>query len=338
MMAKDYYSVLEVSRTATPEEIKKAYRKLAMKWHPDKNPGDKKAEEKFKELSEAYEALSDPQKRDMYDQYGFTGSQQGRGGPGGFGQGGFGGAAGGFGQGGFNRGGPGGENFQDMFGDIFGDIFGPAAGRRGGFSGKGAPRKVRGADLRYTLNIALEDAALGVEKTISYIRNRANKEETAKLSVKVPAGVKHGQRLRLAGEGDGSPADGPAGDLFVIVNIQQHELFQREENDVVLNLPISYTQAILGASVEIPTLTNKVSLKIPPGSSSGQILRLKGKGFPKMGGYGAGDFLVRLIVDTPANLSSKEKELLSELAKTQTETPQVKAFHEKVNQILKGRK
>lgn len=328
-MAKDFYGTLGVDRKATGDEIKKAYRKLAMKFHPDKNPGDKKAEEKFKELSEAYEILSDPKKRDMYDQFGFVGNQPPPGGgPGGFGGGNPFGGGGPFG-------GMGGESFQDAFGDIFGDIFGGQQRRGpGGFNN----RRMRGADLRYTLNISFEDSALGTEKTVSFMRSRNGRDETAKLSVKVPAGVKHGQRLRLAGEGDGGPNSGPAGDLYVIVNVQDHELFRRQDDDVLLDLPVPFTDAILGATVEIPTLTNKVALKVPAGSYSGQILRLKGKGFPKSGGYGNGDMLIRLLVDTPANITGKEKELLQELAKTSRETPQVKAFQDKVNQMTRTKK
>jgi molecular chaperone DnaJ len=330
---KDYYSVLNVARNASAEEIKKAYRKLAMKYHPDKNPGDKKAEEKFKELSEAYEVLSDQKRRDMYDQFGFAGANQGFAGAGAGGQG-----FGGFGQGGFGPGGFGGfqqgeGDFQDIFGDIFGDIF---AGRAG--AGARGPRKQRGADLRYTLNITFEESALGTEKTIHFVRQRGGRDETARLAVKVPAGVKQGQRLRLAGEGDTGPQGGPAGDLFVIINVAEHSLFKREEDDVLLDLPISYVDAILGTQVEIPTLTTKVAVKVPPGTHSGQILRLKGKGFPKSGGFGSGDMLVRILVDTPETLSSKQKELLEELAKTNQETPLVKAFHEKVQQLLRTRR
>jgi molecular chaperone DnaJ len=330
-MAKDFYATLQVNRNASADEIKKSYRKLAMKFHPDKNPGDKKSEDKFKELSEAYEVLSNPKTRDMYDQFGFVGNQP----PPGGGAGGFGGG-GPFAGGPFGGGGPGGDSFQDAFGDIFGDIFGGPQGRRGGFSG--GQRRMRGADLRYTLNVSFEESSTGADKTISFIRTRTGRDETAKLSVKIPAGVKQGQRLRLAGEGDGGPNSGPPGDLFVIVNVQDHDLFQRNEDDVILELPIPFTDAILGSTVEVPTLTNKVALKIPPGSHSGQILRLKGKGFPKTGGYGNGDMLIKLLVDTPANIGAREKELLSELAKTTRDTPQVKAFQEKLNQLLRMKK
>lgn len=319
MAKKDFYSVLGVPRTAQPDELKKAYRKLAMKYHPDKNPGDKKAEETFKEITEAYEILSDPKKREMYDQYGFSGGQQGF--PGG--GGGFSGSAGGFDN----------ESFQDIFGDIFGDVF----GGRGGFRQSGA-RRSKGADLRYTLNISFEESATGTDKTVSFLRQRSGREETAKLSVKVPAGVKQGQRLKLGQEGDGGANGGPAGDLYVIVNIQEHAVFERNEDDVLLNLPISFVDAILGSEVEVPTLTGKALIKVPAGTASGKVFRLKGKGFPRIGGFGSGDMLVTVMVDTPSSLSSKQRELLEELAKTIEETPQVKSFKEKMNQVLRSRK
>jgi DnaJ-class molecular chaperone len=327
---KDYYSVLGVTRAAPADEIKKAYRKLAMKFHPDKNPGDKKAEEKFKELSEAYEVLSDQKRRDMYDQFGFAGSNQGFAGAGAGGPG-----AGGFGGfGGYSQQGENPQDFQDIFGDIFGDVFNTRAG--GGASRGG--RKQRGADLRYTLNIAFEEAALGCEKSIHFVRSRAGRDETARLAVKVPAGVKQGQRLRLAQEGDGSPNGGATGDLFVIVNVQDHALFKREDDDVVLDLPIHYVDAILGTEAEIPTLTSKVQIRIPMGTHSGQVLRLKGKGLPKVGGFGSGDMLVRILVDTPETLDSNQKELLEELAKTKQETPMVKTFQDKMDEMMRKRK
>jgi len=325
---KDYYATLNVARNASSDEIKKAYRKLAMKFHPDKNPGDKKSEETFKEITEAYEILSDTKKREMYDQFGFSGAGAGYAGAGAGGPGGFGGG-GGFG--GFQQGNP--EDFQDIFGDIFGDVF----GGRGGFRGGGA-RKQKGADLRYTLNISFEESALGGDKTISFIRQRAGKEDSARLSVKVPAGVKQGQRLKLAGEGDGGPNGGNPGDLYVIINVQEHALFQREDDDVLIDVPANYVDAILGSEIEIPTLTGRVALKIPAGTHSGQIFRLKGKGFPKSGGFGSGDMRIRILVDTPANLSGKQKELLQEIAKSADETPMVKSFKEKMNQMMRNRK
>jgi molecular chaperone DnaJ len=329
---KDFYATLNVSRNATPDEIKKSYRKLAMKYHPDKSPGDKKAEEKFKEMTEAYEVLSDPKKREMYDQFGFAGANPGFGGSGpgqgGFNQGptgGFGGFGGGFG----DRT----ESFNDIFGDIFGDMFSgprPGPGRPG--------RRQKGADLRYTLNISFEDSALGTEKTISFLRSRSGKEENARLSVKVPAGVNQGQRLKLSGEGDSGSHGGGNGDLYVIVNIQEHPFFKREGDDVILDLPVHFLDAILGSNVEVPTLSNKVSLKIPEGTHSGQVFRLKGRGFPHVGGFGTGDMLVRVLVDTPEQLSARQKELLEELAKSASDTPQVKAFKEKVQNLLRNKR
>lgn len=330
MAKKDFYSLLGVNRTVSAEELKKAYRKLAMQYHPDKNPGDKKAEEKFKEISEAYDTLSDPKKREMYDRFGHAGPQQG---PGGFGQGrGQGGFSGGF------TGGPFGDmdsdSFHDVFGDVFGDLFGQG-GARG--SGRGTRRANRGADLRYSLNISFEDSALGCERVITFIRTRGNKEDTAKLSVVVPAGVKQNQRLKLAGEGDSGPNGGPAGDLYVIINVQDHVLFKRHEDDVLLELPLKYYDAILGTQVEVPTLTGKALIKVPPGTHTGQSFRLKGKGFPKVGGFGSGDMLVKVVVDTPRNVTSKEKELLSELAKSGEDSPMVKSYNERVAQIMRGR-
>lgn len=341
---RDYYDVLGVTRTASPDELKKSFRKLAMQLHPDKNPGDKKAEERFKEVNEAYETLSDPQKRQMYDQFGHASSQagfrpgqnpfegfaRGAGGPGGF--------AGGFGGQGFGAQGPGAENFQDIFGDIFGDFFqgrarpgGPGAGPRG-------PSRNRGADLRYTLNISFEEAAAGAEKTISFIRQRGGKEETAKLAVNVPAGVKAGQRLKLRGEGDAAATGGSTGDLYVIINIQDHALFKRVENDVHMDLPVSFLDAVTGTTVEIPTLTGKASLKIPAGTPSGQIFRLKGKGFSSVGAAGGGDMLVRIVIDVPRDLTEEQRENLKKFSSTLKATPLVKSYQEKVDRIIKAKK
>jgi molecular chaperone DnaJ len=322
MSKQDYYSLLGVSRTATPEELKKAYRQLAMKWHPDKNPGNKQAEEKFKQISEAYDVLSDEKKRVAYDRFGPAGAQ------------GFGGA--GFGQGAAG-GAENGDPFQDMFSEVFGDIFGGSKGpsRGGGFRSE---RKSKGTDLRYSLNLTLEEAAQGCEKQIQFSRLRNSKEENTKLMVSVPAGVRQGQRLKLREEGDSSSSGGLAGDLYVVINIQEHGLFVRQENDCLMDLPISFTDAMLGTSVEIPTLLGKAQLKIPIGTHSGQVFRLKGKGFTKVGGFGSGDMLVKIVVDTPSQLSVEEKNLVEKLAQSIGETPMVKIFKEKSNQYLRTKK
>lgn len=343
---RDYYEVLGVPRTATPDDMKKAFRKLAMQFHPDKNPGDKKAEEKFKEVNEAYETLSDPQKRQMFDQFGHAGAQAGfRPGPGGPFGGAAGGPFGGFGQGGF--GGPGGgagpENMQDIFGDIFSDFFSGRGGRQGaggpGAAGAGRGQaRGRGADLRYTLNISFEEAAVGTEKTISFIRQRSGKEENARLQVTVPAGVKAGQRLKLRGEGDASPNGGGVGDLYVIVNISEHPLFKRVENDIHLDLPLGFIDAILGTTIEIPTLTGKASLKIPAGTHSGQMFRLKGKGFAPVSGSATGDMLVRVAIDVPSEITDEQRELLRKLHQSIKPSPLVKAYQDKVDRILKTKK
>jgi molecular chaperone DnaJ len=325
---QDYYSLLGVSRTATAEEIKKAYRRLAMQFHPDKNQGNKSAEEKFKQITEAYEVLSDDQKRAGYDKFGHAGAQGFGGTPGGpFGGGGFGGFK--------NGGSASGDPFQDIFGEVFGDIFG--GGRTGGgFSTK--QRASKGADLRYTLNLSLEEGAQGCEKNIQFIRVRSNIEENAKLIVTVPAGVKQGQRLKLRGEGDGGTNNGPSGDLFVVINVQDHPLFKREGNDCIVELPVTFASVILGAQVEIPTLTGKATLKIPPGTHSGQTFRLRGKGFTKVGSFGAGDMLVKVTVDTPEEVTAEQKELVEKLNQLIGETPMVRSFREKMSNYLRMKK
>jgi molecular chaperone DnaJ len=281
--------------------------------------------------------LSDTKKREAYDQFGFAGQNFGGGG----GAGGFSGdpfgPGGPFAGGGFRSGGAGnagGENFQDIFGDMFGDIFGARPGGGGGPRAQRRPAK--GADLRYSLSITLEESAVGTEKTIHFARQNKNKEENRKLTVTVPAGVREGQRLKLSGEGD--ITTGGAGDLFVIINLQEHPLFRRQDYDVLLDLPVSYINAILGTSIEVPTLTGKSEIRIPPGTHTGQNLRLKGKGFPKSGGYGNGDMLIRVLVDTPENISGKQKEHLEELAKLADDTPLVKSFKDKTAHLLRNRK
>lgn len=335
MGKRDYYSILEVSRSASLEDIKKAYRKLALKFHPDKNPGNRQAEDRFKEVNEAYEVLRDPKKRQMYDQFGHVGAHaggfQGQG-PFGKGFGGFKDFGGDFG-GGFAGTDP--ESFQDVFNDFFGDVF--SGRRRGPAGGAAGFEQNRGADLRYTLSITLEEAAKGCEKTISFVRRRGGKEETAKLSITVPSGVRNGQRLKLRGEGDAVGKPGDAGDLYVIVNCQEHPLFRREENNILMDLPISFVDAIVGTQIEIPTLLGKASLRVPPGTHPGQLFRLKNKGFPDIGGYGHGDMLVKVIVDIPSDLSEEDQKAVGQLKHLTQKSPLVVEFLNNVKKVMKSR-
>ncbi|MCB0347780.1 MAG: DnaJ domain-containing protein [Bdellovibrionales bacterium] len=301
-MAKDdYYKVLGVSKSATDDDLKKAYRKLAMKYHPDKNPGDKSAEDMFKKVSEAYDVLRDPERRKLYDQFGHSDPRASgaRGNP-------FKGA-------GFDQNFQGfhdfyqertAESFQDMFQEMFGDIF-----------GGGKPRKQRGSDLKYTIHVGFEEAARGCKKTISFIRRRGGKEDAAKLEITIPSGVKDGQRLKLAREGDGGASGGEPGDLYVVVSIREHPLFRRSGNDIYYDLPISIVQAIMGATISIPTLTGSAQISIPPGTPSGKNLRLKGKGFTPVSGGQTGDLYIKVLIDAPSSIGSKAKSLLLELEK-----------------------
>lgn len=320
MSKKDFYSVLGVERSATADEIKKAYRKLALQYHPDKNPGNKKAEEKFKEITEAYEVLSDANKRKSYDQFGATGFQDFSG----FGAGGFEGFRN---YGGFQQGNP--ENFQDIFGEVFGDFF----------SGKTrTKRPSRGADLRYTLSISLEEAASGCEKAIHFIRQKGSQNDSAKLSVHVPAGVKEHQKLKLAGEGDIPLSGGTPGDLYVIISIAPHPFFTREENDIHIEVPVSFTDALLGGQIEVPTLSGKSLVKIPPGTTSGQVFRLKSKGLPRLGGFGSGDMLVKVQLVTPGRLTQEERELVEKLAQKIGEPESVEEYKKKLADFMRTRK
>ncbi|WP_207064029.1 molecular chaperone DnaJ [Motiliproteus sp. SC1-56] len=348
MSKRDYYEVLGVSRDASDRDIKKAYRRMAMKYHPDRNPGDKESEDRFKELSEAYEVLSDSQKKAAYDQYGHAGVD-GQAGPGG---------AGGFGAGGFG----------DIFGDVFGDIFGGAAGGGGRRS-----RVHRGADLRYNLELDLEEAVRGVEKQIRIptlvackrcdgsgtkagskpqscgtcggigqvrmqqgffsvqqtcpachgegtvikdpcpdCRGQGRVQESKTLSVKIPPGVDTGDRIRLAGEGEAGVHGGPAGDLFVQVAVREHPIFERDGRNLFCEVPISFVDAALGGELEVPTLDGRVKLKVPEETQSGRLFRLRGKGVTPVRGGAPGDLMCRVLVETPVNLSKRQKELLRE--------------------------
>jgi molecular chaperone DnaJ len=344
---KDYYEVLGVNKDASEEEIKKAYRKLAMKYHPDRNPDNPKAEEQFKEAKEAYEMLSDSQKRAAYDQYGHAGVDPSMGG----GAGGFGGAG-----------------FADAFGDIFGDIFG--GGARGQRS-----NVYRGADLRYNMEISLEDAAKGTETKIripvqakcepcngtgaksgktpvtcttcgghGQVRmqqgffsvqqtcpkchgagqmikdedkcpscNGAGRTKQNKtLSVKIPAGVDEGDRIRLSGEGEAGVNGGPTGDLYVVVHLKPHQIFQRDGGNLHCEMPISFTTAALGGEIEVPTLDGSAKMKIPAETQTGGVFRLRGKGIKPLRSSEHGDLMVHVVVETPVKLTTRQKELLRE--------------------------
>lgn len=352
MSKRDYYEVLGVSKTASDAEIKSAYRKLALKYHPDKNPGDTEAEEKFKEAAEAYSVLSDQNQRAKYDRYGHAGVGSSA-------------ASAGYGAGGF-------PGFEDILSDLFGfnDIFG----------GSRRSRSVqRGADLRYDLEITLEEAAQGVKKkidiprlescvscqgsgatpgtnlstcptcngvgqvryqqgffsvsrTCSYCRGigkiikdpckdcngegRVARERS--LELKIPAGVDSGARLRVQGEGEAGIGGGPAGDLYVVIAVQEHPLFERQGNNLYSNATISFTQAALGDEITVPTLDGKEKLKIPEGTQTGTVFRLKDHGMPALGGRGRGDLFVTVTVQTPTKLTREQRRLFEELARLQT--------------------
>ncbi|SHH28042.1 molecular chaperone DnaJ [Hydrocarboniphaga daqingensis] len=342
MSKRDYYEVLGVSRQATDDELKKAYRRLAMKLHPDRNPGDASAEEKFKEANEAYEVLTDPNKRVLYDEHGHEGLQRG-------------GAGGGFGEGGFG----------DIFGDVFSDIFGGGGGRRSG------PR--RGSDLRYMMELSLEQAVFGsaetiriptlddcatcnghgtadgkappkcstcggsgqvrvqqgffvLQQTCPHCRGRGTqitdpcrscrgagklrREKT--LEVKIPAGVDTGDRIRLTGEGEAGERGAPPGDLYVQVNVKPHEFFERDGSDLYCTVPIDFVTAALGGELDVPTLGGKAQLKLPEETQTGKVFRLRGKGVKSVRGGAVGDLLCTVVVETPVRLNKRQRELLRE--------------------------
>lgn len=345
---RDYYEILGVDRNADGNEIKTKYRKLALKYHPDRNPGDKEAEEKFKEAAEAYEVLHDPEKKKIYDQFGHEGLQ-------GTGFSGFGGF----------------EDIFSSFGDIFDDFFG-----FGGRRSRTAAR--RGSDLRYDLTISFMDAASGVEKEIDIekletcptcggdgcaagtspedcrycggtgqisrtqgffsirttcpqcrgqgrsiphpcneCRGIGQMERAKRVSVRLPAGVDTGSRLRLTGEGETGTHGGPPGDLYVFVRVTPHEFFKRDENNIVCQIPVSFVQAALGDTIEVPTLNGTRPLEIPKGTQPGDILRFKGEGIPFLRGRGKGDQIIQVLVKTPTHLNKKQENLLREFAKAE---------------------
>jgi molecular chaperone DnaJ len=346
MSKRDYYKVLDVPRNATEADVKKAYRRLAMKYHPDRNPGDKEAEEKFKEAKEAYEVLTDAQKRAIYDQHGHAGidaARQGGGGPGGFNS----------------------QDFGDIFGEVFGDIFGGGA-RRGGRS-----QVFRGADLRYDLELDLPQAVFGhsfeldlpklmecetchgtgaakghtpvtcdtcggngqvrisqgffqlqqpcprcrgtgkiVKNPCDTCLGQGRVRRQRKLNVKVPAGVGTGDRIRLAGEGEAGRNGGPPGDLYVEITVKDHPIFERDGEHLSCEVPISFATAVLGGSVAVPTLEGDVTLKIPAETQSGRVFRLREKGVKPVRGGPRGDLFCRVVVETPVKLTTEQRELL----------------------------
>ena len=354
MSKRDYYDVLGVAKNASEAEIKKAYRRLAMKHHPDRNTGDKSAaaEKSFKEAKEAYEVLSDAQKRAAYDQFGHAGVDPSMGG------GGFGGGAGG-------------ASFSDIFGDVFGDIFG------GGRGGGGGSRVQRGADLRYNLELSLEDAVAGtsvkikvptlvkcdtcggtgakkgsspktcgtcqgagqvrmqqgffsvqqtcptcrgrgtvIEDPCGTCRGQGRVQETKTLSVKVPPGVDNGDRIRLQGEGEAGDHGGPPGDLYVQVQVREHAIFTRDDSHLYCEVPIDFPTAALGGELEVPTLGGKVMLKIPEGTQTGKMFRMRGKGVKPVRGGPQGDLICRVVVETPVKLTDHQRDLLNQLHKS----------------------
>lgn len=346
MSKRDYYEVLGASRNASEADLKKAYRRAAQKHHPDRNPDDQDAEAKFKECKEAWEVLGDAQKRAAYDQFGHAGVDPSRGGGPGFGGG--------------------GASFSDIFGDVFGDIF----GGRGG----GDPRVQRGTDLRYNLELSLEDAVAGTSvkiKVPTWVRcepcggsgakkgsspktcgtcqgagqvrmqqgffsvqqtcptchgrgsviddpcvschGQGRVQEVKTLSVKVPPGVDTGDRIRLAGEGEAGDNGGPPGDLYVQVHVREHSIFTRDDSHLYCEVPIAFTSAALGGELEVPTLGGKVKLKIPEGTQTGKMFRMRGKGVKPVRGGPQGDLICRVVVETPVKLTEQQRALLGQL-------------------------
>jgi molecular chaperone DnaJ len=382
MPKEDYYELLGVERGVTPEELKKAYRKKAVQFHPDKNPGNKDAEEMFKKISHAYEVLSDPDKRAAYDRYGAAAFEGGGGaGP---------------------RPGGAGGGFHDPF-DIFREVFGQQGGGGGGifeemFGGGGGRDGGRdGADLRYDLEITLEDAARGVEKEITFRKNvtcercagagaepgskkvtcptcrgagqirrsggiitftqtcptcagagtKVEKPCTAcrgegrtpkntKLNVRIPPGVDTGSRLRSSGNGEAGLAGGSPGDLYIVLSVKDHELFERQGEDLSCEIPIKFTLATLGGTIEVPTLSGKASLKIAPATQSGTTFRLRGKGMPNLRGGHQGDQLVRVQVEVPTSLTNEQRKILEEFARVSGDAsePTSKSFFEKAKKFF----
>jgi len=292
MAQSDYYEVLGVKKGASVEELKKAYRKLAVKYHPDKNPGDKQAEERFKEINEAYAVLSDPKKKEQFDQFGSNNFHQR------------------FSQEDIFRG----FNVDDMFkdqgfgtDDIFSRIFGDAMRRQRGGPGRMA---AKGEDFSMEIQVTFRDAYDGAEKRVAFMREGSREE----LSVKIPAGIESGAKLRVAGRGGAGRLGGPAGDLFLTVTVGPDAIFQREGQDIVLSHEARFSQAVLGCSIDVPTMEGTKRIRIPAGIQPGTKVRLKGLGFPQVGKQGRGDMYVRIQVHVPEHPSARQRELIEQLA------------------------
>jgi curved DNA-binding protein len=307
MSGKDYYQILGISKTASPEEIKKSYRKLALKYHPDRNKGDKTAESRFKDLSEAYAVLSNPEKRKQYDMFGADGFNQRFSQEDIFRDFDFGSIFKDFGFGGRGRG-------QNIFSQIFGGAgqtqfrgAGPGQGAYGGFTGQ--PRAVKGRDMVYELSITLEEAFQTTSKDISYSDGGTRKT----VSVKIPAGISTGKKLRIPGKGQGGFHGGPNGDLFIQIKVLDHPVFRREGDHLTLKKDIRFSEAALGGEVEVPTIDGKtLKLRIPPGTQSNAKFRFKGYGMPRMNGGGRGDAYIEIGISVPKKLNKKQKALIKE--------------------------
>jgi len=382
MAKRDYYEVLGAAKGASADELKKAYRTKAKELHPDRNSDNPNAEEQFKEINEAYDALKDPDKKAAYDRYGHAAFEGGMGG---------------------GRPGPGGQqgDFASAFSDVFDDLFGDFMGGGGRPGGGGRQRAARGSDLRYNLRVSLEDAYAGIQKTINVptsvgcsncngtgaesgaepttcptcsgmgkvraqqgfftvertcptcsgmgqiIKNPCGScggagriEKDRSLSVNIPAGVETGTRIRLAGEGEAGLRGGPTGDLYIFIEVKEHALFQRDGQDLFCNVPVSMASAALGGDIEVPTIDGGRSrVKVPSGSQSGRQMRLRGKGMPGLRGGGHGDMFIELAVETPVNLTGKQKELLREFdAMSEENNPESSSFFTKVKSFWDGMK
>ena len=312
---KDYYQILEVGKKATADEIKKAYRKLARKYHPDANANNPKAEEKFKEIGEAYEVLKDPQKRQRYDQLGSNWKQYANAGRPGGGQS---YSSYDFGDRGFNF-----ENMGGGFSDFFEMFFGSASNKRpsnfnfGQNFGGGRARVQKGQDLQSSLEISLREAHGGTKRSIRLQREGKNRT----VNVKIPAGIKNGERIRLAGEGAPGNEGGPGGDLYLTVNVAHHALFERKGDDLYIEIPVTVKEAYSGGKIDVPTFNSRVDVKLPAKTQSGRILRLKGKGMPVLKGKGPGDLYVKTKIVFPEKLDRKKRKQFEEFLKDYNENP-----------------